>query len=202
MGWLTWIGRLFAKKATIAPEASWRLHVPLTTESLVQLPTGRHWKADPSPEPKPAETRGQRIRRLRRAQGLTLNDFSTKCGINPQCMSVFERDLAQATESEMARMAAVLHLPAPQTRRTMGTAAGAHSRAQVDPSPFASELRRRRVGAGLSGKDVAELVGITSSSAVYSWEHGKNRPSPELLARLREVFGADLPTPDAPKRKT
>lgn len=53
---------------------------------------------------------------------------------------------------------------------------------------FSKELHKLRTEAGLSAKDLAELVGI-SQMYVYNLENGKRRPSPQLVDRVASAFG-------------
>jgi len=49
-------------------------------------------------------------------------------------------------------------------------------------------VRADRKRLGLSAKDYASLVGV-SSLTIYNWEHGKSKPNAERLAAWAEVRG-------------
>ena len=64
---------------------------------------------------------------------------------------------------------------------------------------FGKELKRRREGAGFSTKDFATIVDC-SYSYINNLEHGRRRPSPQLVDRVANVFGvpvSDMLEPDA-----
>ena len=64
---------------------------------------------------------------------------------------------------------------------------------------FGKELKRRREGAGFSTKDFATIVDC-SYSYINNLEHGRKRPSPQLVDRIASVFGvnvSDMLEPDA-----
>jgi len=52
----------------------------------------------------------------------------------------------------------------------------------------AARLRGHRSKLGLSARDYAKLVGV-SSLTIYNWEHGKTRPRKEQLAALVSIRG-------------
>jgi transcriptional regulator with XRE-family HTH domain len=56
---------------------------------------------------------------------------------------------------------------------------------------LAARLRRSRLQAGLSQRDVAERLN-RSQSAVSRWERGRGRPSSVELERLEHLLGVDL----------
>lgn len=67
---------------------------------------------------------------------------------------------------------------------------------------FSSEIKDLRLRRGISQKELAEAVFI-SSSAISQYENGRNMPGRETLARLAEYFGVsikyltgDSPCPD------
>ena len=53
-------------------------------------------------------------------------------------------------------------------------------------------LKTLRQASGLTQQQAADRVGLTSQ-AISNYERGRTRPDVELLARLAEVYGADLP---------
>ena len=56
---------------------------------------------------------------------------------------------------------------------------------------FRGVVYRMRTEAGLSERQLAKLMGV-SSSAVRQMEDGGTRPTPELLAKLGAVVGQEL----------
>ena len=60
------------------------------------------------------------------------------------------------------------------------------------PEPVRADLRARRRGLGLRGKDLCARIGIRQPVTFYAWEAGTSRP---ILSRFRaylEVLGADV----------
>lgn len=53
-------------------------------------------------------------------------------------------------------------------------------------------LKTLRQASGLTQQQAADRVGLTRQ-AISNYERGRTRPDVELLARLAEVYGADLP---------
>ena len=48
-----------------------------------------------------------------------------------------------------------------------------------------------RLRAGIKQKEVAEKIGV-DQSAVSMWERGKNKPRPQHLFRLAELYGCTV----------
>ena len=56
-----------------------------------------------------------------------------------------------------------------------------------DKNLFGIRIREKRKALGLTQKDLAERVGAKHNS-VSDWEKGKNKPDPDTIERLCEVF--------------
>lgn len=61
----------------------------------------------------------------------------------------------------------------------------------TDPHDFGSSLRRERRLAGLSVRELASRLGVTTQ-AVYHWEAGRSLPRLDTLRRLAEALGLDV----------
>jgi transcriptional regulator with XRE-family HTH domain len=62
-------------------------------------------------------------------------------------------------------------------------------RKEPDPELFPEELLRRyRIRAGLPQEELANLIGLTSSRMIQSWEGGFALPKPARLSTLIEIF--------------
>ncbi len=57
------------------------------------------------------------------------------------------------------------------------------------PSPLAVFLRTARVKAGLSQKQVSDLLGYRSAQFVSNWERGLTTPPGRTLRRLADIYG-------------
>jgi transcriptional regulator with XRE-family HTH domain len=56
---------------------------------------------------------------------------------------------------------------------------------------WSRKLYALRIGAGLSQRKLADLIG-RSQRAIWLWEHGEGRPGPEDLLRLARQFGVSV----------
>jgi transcriptional regulator with XRE-family HTH domain len=61
--------------------------------------------------------------------------------------------------------------------------------AQVSPADVPSLIRSIRAARGLTQEALAREIGVTFST-VNSWENGRHRPIPVLVARLLDIAGA------------
>ena len=57
---------------------------------------------------------------------------------------------------------------------------------------LADALKRARKQSGLTMREAGAAVG-RSLKTISAWETGQNEPSPEMLIRLCEVYGVDIP---------
>lgn len=65
----------------------------------------------------------------------------------------------------------------------------------MQPKHWQDELHRARVARGWTAQEVADRVGV-STAAVFYWEQGRRRISPEHVEKLRDVLGVELLPPD------
>lgn len=54
--------------------------------------------------------------------------------------------------------------------------------------PIPNSLRSYRKDRGLSQRDVARLLGMSSSTIISRWERGRSLPSPINLFRLAAIY--------------
>lgn len=62
----------------------------------------------------------------------------------------------------------------------------------VDMVKTGENISRLRQEAGLSAKDIQEVMGFTSTVAVYKWERGKTLPAIENLMALCQLFNVKM----------
>lgn len=62
----------------------------------------------------------------------------------------------------------------------------------IDLSATGENIKRLRQHAGLSVKELTELIGISSIQAVYRWERGEALPSIDNLMILSTIFNTPL----------
>ncbi len=62
---------------------------------------------------------------------------------------------------------------------------------KMNPELLGSRLRWLRIKAGMTMKELAEKLHVTTS-AIYGYERGKNYPSIDVLCGYQRVFNADL----------
>ncbi len=61
------------------------------------------------------------------------------------------------------------------------------------PSSFAAALRKYRMQAGFSQREVATILRMNRSTYTY-YETGKTAPDPETLNRIAKIFGVPMET--------
>lgn len=91
-----------------------------------------------------------------------------------------------ALKSEVAELKRSLRFLQKQEKRRLQTPPATESGKTIRFSPKWVRADRKRLG--LSAKDYAVLVGV-SSLTIYNWEHGKSKPNAARLAAWAEVRG-------------
>lgn len=62
----------------------------------------------------------------------------------------------------------------------------------IDIVTTGANIKRLRQNAGLSVKQLTEMIGISSIQAVYRWERGEALPSIDNLMILSTIFNTPL----------
>ena len=55
-----------------------------------------------------------------------------------------------------------------------------------------SNIKKLRMGKGISVKELQGLLGFDNPQAIYNWERGRNMPSIDNLLVLSEIFGVSI----------
>jgi len=119
---------------------------------------------------------GRKIRELREAKELSMNQLARKAGLSAAHLSEVERGLTAASLRTLEKLADVLEVP---VAVLLGSA---------ECDPLGERLRRLRERVGLTQKELAELVGA-SHTLVGQVETGRLVPSVATLTRLAGVLG-------------
>lgn len=91
-----------------------------------------------------------------------------------------------ALKGEVAELKRALRFLQKQEKRRLAKPPESESGKSIRFSPKWVRADRKRLG--LSAKDYASLVGV-SSLTIYNWEHGKSKPNAERLAAWAEIRG-------------
>lgn len=60
-----------------------------------------------------------------------------------------------------------------------------------DNSEIARLLKKKRIEAGLTQSDVAQMLGYTSSQFISNWERGLAKPPAFVLKNLAKIYKVD-----------
>lgn len=96
------------------------------------------------------------------------------------------RRTVAALKKDIADLGRSLRFLQQQEKRRLQTPPDSDQGKAVRFSPKWVRADRKRLG--LSAKDYARLVGV-SSLTIYNWEHGKSKPNAERLAAWAEIRG-------------
>lgn len=138
----------------------------------------------------------KRLRKERERAGLSQTRLARMCNLSGTMISCLERGESAGSEKAVASVARALGVR-PEWLRS-----GAGKREpdcpgeqpgiqQAAPQPFPERIKQLRKEAGLSQKQLADLVGV-SKAAVSCWETGvRGVPAGDNLVRLAETLGLD-----------
>lgn len=118
----------------------------------------------------------EKLRSLREAKGLSLNELAKKAGISPSHLSEIERDRAKASLKTLEKLAQALDVPVFSILR------------DYEEDTLGARLRRLREKMGLSQKELALRTGL-SPSLIGQIETGRSQPSLATLHLLADVLG-------------
>lgn len=62
----------------------------------------------------------------------------------------------------------------------------------IDMTATGDNIRRMRLEAGLTVKDLQNVFGFNSPQAIYKWQRGKTMPTVDNLVVLAAVFGVTV----------
>lgn len=138
----------------------------------------------------------ERVKTERERAGLSQTKLARICGLSGTMISCIERGKSAGSEKVLMSVARALGVRPEWLRSGSGKreadwpdgiAAFPHATSQ----PFPERLRRLRKEAGLSQRQLANFVGV-STTAVSCWETGiREFPAGNNLVRLAEALGLD-----------
>ena len=127
----------------------------------------------PNPEPAHPPALGARIRTQMRPWGVTITDVAMAMGVSRQYIWQILYGKTPISERKAQEVASFVSKLIDR---------------QKSGSSFGERLRRARIAAGLTLKEVAAQIGY-SWVAVERWEKNACRPKPGVLWHLRHVYG-------------
>jgi transcriptional regulator with XRE-family HTH domain len=126
-----------------------------------------------------AHMTGEELREARLRAGLTQRQVAELVGVGPSKVTTWETGARQIPPGR-----------AQQLLEALSNANELAHRARVaSPHMTGEELREARLRAGLTQRQVAELVGVASSN-MATWETGARPVPPRRVEQLQEVFRA------------
>ena len=138
----------------------------------------------------------ERVKKERERAGLSQTQLARLCNLSGPMISCLERGASAGSEKVLLSVARALRVR-PEWLRS---GSGQRERDCSDdpgvflyptPQPFPERLRYLRKAAGLSQKQLAQFIGV-STTAVSSWETGAREfPTGNNLVRLAEALGLD-----------
>lgn len=141
-------------------------------------------------------TFAERLKIERERAGLSQIRLARLCGFSSAMISCLECGQSAGSEKVLAAVARVLGVRPAWLRSGSGTReADWCEETATAPSatvqPFPERIKQLRQEAGLSQRELAELVGV-SKAAVSCWETGvRGIPAGDNLVRLAEILGLD-----------
>ena len=136
---------------------------------------------------------GQLIRTRRKELGLSQAQLAEKLKITRQFLCQIELGQCPLSKSDVLieQLAKILELDISELQ-TVRPARKVRRVKRVRLTPLGEFLTRRRLELGLSQKELAERVEI-SSTHVSTVERSARRPSPKLLDKLSKALGCQIP---------
>ncbi len=138
----------------------------------------------------------ERVKRERERAGLSQTQLARMCNLSGPMISCLERGKSAGSEKVLSSVARALGVRPEWLRSGSGKREADWSDDLVPfpraaPQPFPERLRQLRKDAGLSQRQLAAYVGV-STTAVSCWETGiREVPAGNNLVRLAEVLGLD-----------
>jgi transcriptional regulator with XRE-family HTH domain len=117
---------------------------------------------------------GDHIRKRRLDVGLQLKQLAQQLGAHEQCVASWERGLREPSIRFWPKLILFLgHDPRPL------------------PETLADRVRHRRIGLGLTIKQLASELGVDPGT-LADWEGGRRQPAGKFLAKVSGLLGEDL----------
>jgi transcriptional regulator with XRE-family HTH domain len=138
----------------------------------------------------------KRLRKEREQAGLSQTQLARMSNLSGPMISCLERGESAGSEKAVTAVARALGVGLEWLRSGLGNrepdCPDDHATSyNAAPQPFPERIRQLRKEAGLSQKQLAELVGV-SKAAVSCWETGvRGVPAGDNLVRLSEALGLD-----------
>lgn len=134
----------------------------------------------------------ERFKRERERAGLSQTQLARICGLSGPMISCMERGKSAGSEKVLMAVARALGLSPEWLRSGLGKReCDLPAFRDAAPQPFSERLRQLRKVAGLSQRQLANFVGV-STSAVSCWETGTREvPAGDNLIRLSQALGLD-----------
>jgi transcriptional regulator with XRE-family HTH domain len=143
-----------------------------------------------------SSTFSKRVKTERERAGLSQTRLARMCDLSGPMISCLERGKSAGSEKVLVSVARALGVSPEWLRSGSGKREGDWSDdlsafPNAAPQPFPERLKQLRREAGLSQKQLADFVGV-STSAVSCWETGvREVPAGNNLVRLAEALGLD-----------
>lgn len=134
----------------------------------------------------------ERVKRERERAGLSQTQLARISGLSGPMISCMERGKSAGSEKVLVAVARALGLRPEWLRSGTGEREGdLPAFRNATPQPFPERLKQLRKEAGLSQRQLANFVGV-STSAVSCWETGTREvPAGDNLIRLAHALGLD-----------
>lgn len=138
----------------------------------------------------------RRLEIERKRAGLSQTRLGRLCGLSSTMISCLERGKSAGSNKALESVARALGvrpewLRAGSGKRDADWSGDLTAYPQAAPQPFPERIRQLRKEAGLSQRQLANFVGV-STSAVSCWETGTREiPAGDNLVRLAEALGLD-----------
>ena len=134
---------------------------------------------------------GKRISELRRASGMTQEEFGKKLGVIKQTVSSWENDLSEPNHAATVTIAKLFGVTTDYLLGAEGDTMGTEEKINEITQRVGRNIRSIREQAGLSQRDFAEGFGV-SNGAVGMWETGKRQPDLNMLIQIAQFGGTNL----------
>lgn len=144
-----------------------------------------------------SSTFSERVKTERERAGLSQTQLARLCDLSGPMISCLERGKSAGSTKVLSSVARALGVRPEWLRSGSGKREADWSDDLVAlrraaPQPFPERLKHLRKEAGLSQRQLANFVGV-STTAVSSWETGRREcPAGNNLVRLAEALGLDL----------
>lgn len=138
----------------------------------------------------------KRLRKERERAGLSQTRLARLCNLSGTMISCLERGGSAGSDKAVASVARALGvrpewLRSGAGKRELDCTGELPSLQPAAPQPFPERIKQLRKEAGLSQKQLANLVGV-STAAVSCWETGvRGIPAGDNLVRLSQALGLD-----------